>query len=87
MAEASNPHTWTFIGERVTWVCPATLEELVQLKTANPKAPLIMGNTNIGERKEEGGSSVKITSPRGSSGMLGGASSGSQVKLKEAGGS
>lgn len=51
MAEASNPHTWTFIGERVTWVCPATLEELVQLKTANPKAPLIMGNTNIGERK------------------------------------
>lgn len=53
MAEASNPHTWTFVGERVTWVCPATLEELVQLKTANPKAPLIMGNTNIGERKLE----------------------------------
>lgn len=51
MAERSNPQTWTFIGERVTWVCPSTLEELVQLKATNPEAPLVMGNTNIGGRR------------------------------------
>ncbi|XP_070786462.1 aldehyde oxidase 6 [Enoplosus armatus] len=48
MAETSNPQTLTFHGERMSWVSPASLEELVQLKTSNPKAPLVMGNTNIG---------------------------------------
>ncbi|KAM4538347.1 aldehyde oxidase 6 isoform 2-T2 [Fundulus diaphanus] len=48
MAEASNPQTLTFHGERMTWVSPTSLEELVQLKTKHPKAPLVMGNTNIG---------------------------------------
>ncbi|KAM3585750.1 uncharacterized protein V6R79_026294 [Siganus canaliculatus] len=47
MAEA-KPQTLTFSGERMKWVSPASLEELVQLKTRNPKAPLVMGNTNIG---------------------------------------
>ncbi|XP_041821796.1 aldehyde oxidase 6 isoform X1 [Chelmon rostratus] len=48
MAERSNPQTLTFFGERMNWVSPASLEELVQLKTSNPQAPLVMGNTNIG---------------------------------------
>uniref|UniRef100_A0A4W6ETK1 Aldehyde oxidase 1 n=1 Tax=Lates calcarifer TaxID=8187 RepID=A0A4W6ETK1_LATCA len=48
MAEMANPQTLTFCGERMTWVSPTSLEELVQLKTSNPKAPLVMGNTNIG---------------------------------------
>ncbi|GAA6224228.1 aldehyde oxidase [Lates japonicus] len=48
MAEMANPQTLTFRGERMTWVSPTSLEELVQLKTTNPKAPLVMGNTNIG---------------------------------------
>ncbi|XP_031708232.1 aldehyde oxidase 6 isoform X2 [Anarrhichthys ocellatus] len=48
MAEAANPKTLTFRGERMSWVSPPSLEELVQLKTSNPKAPLVMGNTNIG---------------------------------------
>ncbi|KAM4559970.1 aldehyde oxidase 1-like [Odontesthes bonariensis] len=48
MAETANPQTLTFLGERMTWVCPASLEELVQLKTRHPVAPLVMGNTNIG---------------------------------------
>ncbi|XP_038153453.1 aldehyde oxidase 6 [Cyprinodon tularosa] len=48
MADASNPQTLTFHGERMTWVSPTTLEELVQLKAKHPKAPLVMGNTNIG---------------------------------------
>lgn len=49
MAEASKPQTLTFSGERMSWVSPASLDELVQLKTRNPKAPLVMGNTHIGK--------------------------------------
>uniref|UniRef100_A0A3P8S0Z1 Aldehyde oxidase 1 n=1 Tax=Amphiprion percula TaxID=161767 RepID=A0A3P8S0Z1_AMPPE len=48
MAETANPETLTFYGERTTWVSPTSLEELVQLKAKHPKAPLVMGNTNIG---------------------------------------
>ncbi|XP_068446552.1 aldehyde oxidase 1-like [Clinocottus analis] len=48
MSEAANPKTLTFYGERMSWVSPASLEELIQLKTRNPKAPLVVGNTNIG---------------------------------------
>ncbi|XP_037617344.1 aldehyde oxidase 6 isoform X1 [Sebastes umbrosus] len=48
MAETANPKTLTFHGERMSWVSPISLEELVQLKTRNPQAPLVMGNTNIG---------------------------------------
>ncbi|XP_043965965.1 aldehyde oxidase 6 isoform X2 [Gambusia affinis] len=48
MAEAANPQTLTFHGERMTWVSPTSLEELVQLRAKNPKAPLVLGNTNIG---------------------------------------
>ncbi|XP_069019866.1 aldehyde oxidase 6 [Embiotoca jacksoni] len=48
MAETTDPQTLTFHGERTTWVSPASLEELVQLKTRRPEAPLVMGNTNIG---------------------------------------
>ncbi|XP_077466673.1 aldehyde oxidase 6 [Stigmatopora argus] len=48
MMETCKPQTLTFYGERVTWVSPVLLEELVQLKASNPEAPLIMGNTNIG---------------------------------------
>ncbi|XP_061572162.1 aldehyde oxidase 6 [Cololabis saira] len=48
MAETPNPQTLSFHGERMSWVSPATLEELVQLKTRHPGTPLLMGNTNIG---------------------------------------
>ncbi|XP_068446385.1 aldehyde oxidase 1-like [Clinocottus analis] len=48
MSEAANPKTLTFRGERMSWVSPASMEELIQLKTRNPKAPLVVGNTNIG---------------------------------------
>ncbi|XP_030265629.1 aldehyde oxidase 1-like isoform X2 [Sparus aurata] len=48
MAESSNLKTLTFYGERTSWVSPTSLDELVQLKSSNPKAPLVMGNTNVG---------------------------------------
>ncbi|CAG5932291.1 unnamed protein product [Menidia menidia] len=37
-----------FLGERMSWLAPVSLEELVQLKARHPAAPLLMGNTNIG---------------------------------------
>ncbi|XP_069471537.1 aldehyde oxidase 1-like [Ambystoma mexicanum] len=37
-----------FQGERVTWISPATLADLLELKTKYPKAPLVVGNTNVG---------------------------------------
>ncbi|KAM8904972.1 aldehyde oxidase 6 [Spinachia spinachia] len=48
MAEAANPKTLTFRGERMSWVSPSSLEELLQLKARNPEAPLVVGNSNIG---------------------------------------
>lgn len=52
MAETASPRTLTFHGERTSWVFPTSLEELVRLKTSNPEAPLVMGNTNIGEHRK-----------------------------------
>lgn len=52
MAETPNPKTLTFCGGRMSWVSPATLEELVQLKSSNPKAPLVVGNTSVGELED-----------------------------------
>ncbi|KAG7258328.1 hypothetical protein CRUP_028212 [Coryphaenoides rupestris] len=40
--------TQRFQGERMSWVSPVSLEELVLLKTHHPQAPLVLGNTNIG---------------------------------------
>lgn len=53
MSEASSPQTLIFRGERMSWVSPVTLDQLVELKSSNPKAPLIVGNTNVGEETRE----------------------------------
>ncbi|XP_069082190.1 aldehyde oxidase 1-like isoform X2 [Pleurodeles waltl] len=37
-----------FQGERMTWISPATLAELLDLKAKYPKAPLVVGNTSVG---------------------------------------
>ena len=38
----------TFIGEKVTWFRPSTLDELLHLKSSHPDAKFIGGNTEIG---------------------------------------
>ncbi|XP_064182719.1 aldehyde oxidase 6 isoform X2 [Anguilla rostrata] len=48
MAESGEQITHTFTGERITWVSPVTLEELIKLKSSYPRAPIVIGNTNIG---------------------------------------
>ncbi|XP_037705295.1 aldehyde oxidase 2 isoform X3 [Choloepus didactylus] len=48
MAENSDERTLTFHGERVTWISPGTLKDLLELKAKHPEAPLILGNTSLG---------------------------------------
>uniref|UniRef100_A0A8C9WEF3 Aldehyde oxidase 6 n=1 Tax=Scleropages formosus TaxID=113540 RepID=A0A8C9WEF3_SCLFO len=64
MAESQRPLTQTFCGERITWVSPVTLRELVELKAKHPKAPLVLGNTGVGlEMKFKGILHPVIISP------------------------
>ncbi|XP_008831690.1 aldehyde oxidase 2 [Nannospalax galili] len=48
MAENPEKQTLTFHGERVTWISPGILQNLLALKAKHPKAPLILGNTSLG---------------------------------------
>ncbi|XP_012594522.2 aldehyde oxidase 2 isoform X1 [Microcebus murinus] len=48
MAENPEERTLTFHGERVTWISPGTLKDLLELKVKHPEAPLILGNTSLG---------------------------------------
>ncbi|XP_056303800.1 aldehyde oxidase 6 [Danio aesculapii] len=48
MAEVKDQSIQRFCGERMTWISPGSLEELLQLKADYPQAPLVTGNTNIG---------------------------------------
>ncbi|XP_062383264.1 aldehyde oxidase 6 isoform X1 [Sardina pilchardus] len=48
MAESGQQVSQTFRGERITWVSPVSLDEVVDLKSRHPQAPVVIGNTNIG---------------------------------------
>uniref|UniRef100_A0A8B9J264 Aldehyde oxidase 1 n=1 Tax=Amazona collaria TaxID=241587 RepID=A0A8B9J264_9PSIT len=48
MAENQPKRTLLFHGERMTWISPVSLDELLDLKVAHPKAPLVVGNTGVG---------------------------------------
>uniref|UniRef100_A0A803SS58 FAD-binding PCMH-type domain-containing protein n=1 Tax=Anolis carolinensis TaxID=28377 RepID=A0A803SS58_ANOCA len=50
MAEENKGRTLVFHGERTTWISPVSLEELLDLKATYPDAPLVVGNTSIGEQ-------------------------------------
>ncbi|XP_066271857.1 xanthine dehydrogenase/oxidase-like [Branchiostoma lanceolatum] len=47
-AEGSDGTTLKFVGERVTWIKPATFKEILELKTKIPHAKLVVGNSEIG---------------------------------------
>lgn len=42
-----------FQGEKVRWISPADLKDLIKLKAEYPNAPLLVGNTTIGWFQEE----------------------------------
>ncbi|XP_035427453.1 aldehyde oxidase isoform X1 [Cygnus atratus] len=55
MAENQPKRTLVFHGERMTWISPVNLDELLDLKAAYPKAPLVVGNTSVGPEMKFGG--------------------------------
>ncbi|XP_062435402.1 aldehyde oxidase-like isoform X3 [Rhea pennata] len=48
VAESQPKRTLVFRGERMTWISPVSLDELLDLKATHPKAPLVVGNTSLG---------------------------------------
>ncbi|XP_043849522.1 aldehyde oxidase 4-like [Dromiciops gliroides] len=48
MAEDPQKKTLIFHGDRVMWMSPANLNELLELRMKYPMAPLVMGNTTVG---------------------------------------
>ncbi|KAM8934726.1 LOW QUALITY PROTEIN: aldehyde oxidase-like [Pelodytes ibericus] len=48
LMENENKARLCFQGERMLWISPYSLQELLQLKALYPKAPLVVGNTIVG---------------------------------------
>ncbi|XP_075036208.1 aldehyde oxidase 1-like [Mixophyes fleayi] len=65
MMMMNNPKKMiTYNGDRIKWYSPSTLEELLELKSKFPKAPLVVGNTTVGiQMKFEGVVHHVIISP------------------------
>ncbi|NXF31839.1 AOXB oxidase, partial [Nyctibius bracteatus] len=51
MAQEQQRTTLIFRGKRTTWISPTSLKELLELKAKYPKAPLVVGNTSVGLKK------------------------------------
>uniref|UniRef100_A0A4X2L102 FAD-binding PCMH-type domain-containing protein n=1 Tax=Vombatus ursinus TaxID=29139 RepID=A0A4X2L102_VOMUR len=66
MAEDPQKKTLIFCGERVMWISPANMSELLELRMKYPTAPLVMGNTTVGlNKKLKGEFHPIIISPTG----------------------
>ncbi|XP_047576640.1 aldehyde oxidase [Lutra lutra] len=66
MAEKQPQGTRIFVGDRMTWISPTTLTELLETKFNYPQAPVVMGNTSVGpEMKFKGVFHPVIISPDG----------------------
>ncbi|NP_001274196.1 aldehyde oxidase 1 [Equus caballus] len=64
MAEKQPQRTRVFVGDRMTWISPVTLKELLEAKVKYPQAPIVMGNTSVGpEVKFKGAFHPVIISP------------------------
>ncbi|XP_075385141.1 aldehyde oxidase [Tenrec ecaudatus] len=64
LAEKQPQRTRVYGGERMTWISPMTLKELLEAKVKNPQAPIVMGNTSVGpEMKFKGIVHPVIISP------------------------
>uniref|UniRef100_A0A8P0PGC1 FAD-binding PCMH-type domain-containing protein n=1 Tax=Canis lupus familiaris TaxID=9615 RepID=A0A8P0PGC1_CANLF len=48
MAEKQPQRTKIFSGDRMIWISPVTLKELLEAKFNYPQAPVVMGNTSVG---------------------------------------
>uniref|UniRef100_A0A6Q2Z659 xanthine dehydrogenase n=1 Tax=Esox lucius TaxID=8010 RepID=A0A6Q2Z659_ESOLU len=48
LVKTQSPTRLSFMGERVLWLQPASLDELLDLKARYPNAKLVVGNTEVG---------------------------------------
>lgn len=48
LAEKQPQRTRIFGGDRMTYISPVTLKELLEAKVKYPQAPVVMGNTSVG---------------------------------------
>ncbi|XP_037704740.1 aldehyde oxidase-like [Choloepus didactylus] len=48
MAEKQPQRIRVFGGDRMKWISPVSLKELLEAKVKYPQAPLVMGNTSVG---------------------------------------
>ncbi|XP_068926203.1 aldehyde oxidase 4-like isoform X2 [Petaurus breviceps papuanus] len=48
MAEDPHKKTLIFCGEKILWMSPTNMNEVLELRMKYPTAPLVMGNTTIG---------------------------------------
>ncbi|XP_051786771.1 aldehyde oxidase-like [Erpetoichthys calabaricus] len=48
VAQKQSHQRMVFQGERIKWITPADLEDLLELKSQYPHAPLLAGNTTVG---------------------------------------
>ncbi|NXP28878.1 AOXB oxidase, partial [Scytalopus superciliaris] len=55
MAQDQQGTTLIFRGKRTTWISPPSLKELLKLKAKYPKAPLVVGNTSVGLKRNHSG--------------------------------
>ncbi|NXD62564.1 AOXB oxidase, partial [Eolophus roseicapillus] len=55
MAQEQQKTNLVFHGKRTTWISPPGLKELLELKAKYPKAPLVVGNTSEGLKKNNHG--------------------------------
>ncbi|XP_043848598.1 aldehyde oxidase 1-like [Dromiciops gliroides] len=66
MAEKQPKRTRVFYGNRITWISPVTLRDLLEAKAKYPDAPIVMGNTTVGpDMKFKGIFHSVIISPDG----------------------
>ena len=45
----TEPRYVCFVGKRVTWHRPITLSQLLELKTKQPSAKIVVGNSEVGK--------------------------------------
>uniref|UniRef100_A0A8C9TF78 Aldehyde oxidase 5 n=1 Tax=Scleropages formosus TaxID=113540 RepID=A0A8C9TF78_SCLFO len=71
-----------FQGNRVKWFSPADLSDLLELRAAHPNAPLVVGNTNVGD---PGFCRERVTDPTGTGALwaIAGVTFGSACSLSE----
>ena len=55
MVDKETPEMRIFQGDNLTWMRPATLQQLLDLKIKHPQAKMVVGNTEVGKWRNSRG--------------------------------